>query len=283
VRSLAGLKRAWKTESTKLKDIFLDGLQGTALLRPLIQDLPYTPVGLDDVPLNDNTLPSGAKVTRCTLHCEAEGNFWQAMKDYAPLLGALVGGGAAAGCAIGGLFGAIGCVIGAIIGAIIGALAGGAAGAYLGANAAFNSDPGDVNGANAGDLPLGSLNENDQVVVFGTHVYDGFHEGWHEFHPLKAIIKAGDPKLQGTLPYVEWDPNWPDGVNGPKGLSSADMRQGLDSPAFNLVAQAAKYQWCGLLSEAFDPGTRHIQPQNRWTIHPQVDGCQPENQPPPIK
>ena len=27
-------------------------------------------------------------------------------------------------------------------------------------------------------------------MVYGTHVYDGFHEGWHEFHPLKAIIKT---------------------------------------------------------------------------------------------
>jgi hypothetical protein len=63
------------------------------------------------------------------------------------------------------------------------------------------------------------------------------------------------------------------------------MRQGSDSPAFNLAAQATKDQWCGLLSEAFDPGTRHIQgqPQNQWTIHPEVDGCQPENPPPTIK
>jgi hypothetical protein len=83
---LAGPSDDGKTESTKLNDIFLDGFQGSVLLRPLIHDLPYTPVGLDDVPLNDNTLPSSAKVTRCTLHCEAEGNFWQAMKDYAPLL-----------------------------------------------------------------------------------------------------------------------------------------------------------------------------------------------------
>jgi hypothetical protein len=98
---LAGPSDDGKTESTKLNDIFLDGFQGSVLLRPLIHDLPYTPVGLDDVPLNDNTLPSSAKLTRCTLHCEAEGNFWQAMKDYAPLLGALVGGGAAAGAAVG--------------------------------------------------------------------------------------------------------------------------------------------------------------------------------------
>src|SRR5215471_20638558 len=76
-------------------DIFLDGLQGSALLQPLIHDLPYNPVGLDEVPLFGFQGSPDTKVTRCTLHCEAEGNFWQAMKDYAPIQGVAVGAAAA--------------------------------------------------------------------------------------------------------------------------------------------------------------------------------------------
>jgi hypothetical protein len=286
-------------------DIFLDNFQGSALLQPgsppqaprpgaVLQDLQYLPVAWNDSTdmllqprgsTGANELPRTANVTRATLHCEAEGNFWQAMMDFSGLQGALVGigaavgagVGAAAGCAIGGLFGPIGCLIGAIIGFFLG-LAGGAAGAaYLGASAAFNSDPGDVNDANVGDTPLGSLGHGDQVVVYGTHVYDGFHEGWHEFHPLKAIIKY--PKIQLTTPYLEWDPNWDDAVNGPApyGLAATDMQQGLGSPAFQVAAQGIQLNWCSFLSEAFEIETVAAQklPENDWTIHPLVDGCQP--------
>src|SRR5262249_43438241 len=111
------------TEANPENDLYLDNFQGSFLLKPVITDLPYD-------------------LTISRLHCEAEGNFWQAMKDFAPIMGAAVGvgaglgaaGGAALGCAIGGFLGALGCLIGAIIGAILGALGGGAAGAYLGAN-----------------------------------------------------------------------------------------------------------------------------------------------------
>src|SRR5262245_12017716 len=244
----AGPSLDGKTESTPENDIFLDNFQGTALLEPQITDLPYTPVAITDTTVTDG-LPDSTMMTRSTLHCEAEGNFWAEMKDTAALQGVAVGvgaaagaaGGAALGCAIGGLFGPIGCLIGAIIGFIAGLLAGGAAGAYLAANAAFNSDPGDVNDANVGDLPLGDLKDEDRVVVFGTHVYDGFHTGWHEIHPLKAIIKfsAGDPLLKSVNPYVEWNPNATSGIGS---LSLSDVQRGLASPAFNAAARAVKDQ-----------------------------------------
>jgi hypothetical protein len=258
-------------------DIFLDGLQGSALLQPLIQDLPYYPVGLDEVPLFDFMGSPDVKVTRCTLHCEAEGNFWQAMKDYAMLQGTAVGvgaaGGAAAGCALGSIFGPIGCLIGAILGAILG----GGAAAYIGANAAFNSDLGNYDDANVGDLPLGRLKQDDLVVVYGTHVYDGFHEGWHEFHPLKAIMKFTDYNILGAVQYLEWDPKFPDGKELPRGLTVTDMTQGMNSTAFAALAKQIRDQWCAAIGESFKPGTRDNQKkqENRWTIHPLVDGCQP--------
>ena len=152
-------------------------------------------------------------------------------------------------------------MIATIVGAIAGGLGGAATGGYLAASAAFNSDPGDVNDANVGDDPLGPLADKDQVVVFGTHVYDGFHTGWHEFHPLKAIIRASDPKLAiFGLPYVEWDPSSSSGI-GSAGLTADDVHKGLASPAFVTAATNMKNAWCQLLTEAFTPATIHTQGQ----------------------
>ncbi len=271
-----------KTEQTKSNDIFLDGLQGSTLIRPTLQDLPYNPVEIGTTPVHGFNEKENGLVSRCALHCEAEGNFWQAMRDYAPLLGTAVGvgaaAGAAAGCALGGFFGPIGCIIGAIVGAIAGAI--GAAG--VGANTAFHSDPGDYNDANVGDTPLGRLAPNDMVVVYGTHVYDGFHEGWHEFHPLKAVMRFNDMFVFGRHQYLEWDPDFPDSGLPPTGLSADDMRRGLDSPAFKAAAQAVRDQWCIAISQRFDPAIRQNQekPEHRWTAHPAVDGCRPNESPP---
>jgi hypothetical protein len=270
-----------KTEMHPGNDLYLDKFQGTELLQPAIADLPYD-------------------LTRSRLHCEAEGNFWQAMKDFAAILGAAVGvgaglgaaGGAALGCAIGALFGGIGCIIGAIIGAILGALLGGGAAAYIGANAAFNSDPGNVEDANVGDRALGPITEGDKVVVYGQHVYDGFHEGWHEFHPLMAVMKL-DPTESGR--YLEWNPDFPDDGTLPsdsddmdpsiKGLTPDDMRHGLDSDKFRRRAVTLREQFCRLLQEAFETATLQTQtePAHRWTIHPAVDGCADSEPPPPIR
>jgi len=320
------------TEQNPANDVFLDGFQGSALLQPgsptvapragaVLYDLTYDPVVLNDTtlkcPPQSNELARGNAqcffggstplpgttplFTRATLHCEAEGNFWAAMEASSGWQGVAAGGGAAAGaaagCAIGGWFGPIGCLLGFIIGLFLGA----AAGAYVAANAAFNSDPGDVNDANVGDTPLGPLSNEEKVVVYGTHVYDGFHEGWHEFHPLKAILKAPPPEtytnipslnviqinFSSATPYVEWDPTWtPANGTPPSGLTATDMRQGLASNAFTAAALAVKQTWCSLLGEAFDPGvlTTQEQPQNRWTIHPLVDGCLPAGgNPPPLQ
>jgi len=269
-------------------DIFTDNLQGAALVKPIFAhkpaqpiDLPYDHVPSEETPLKDE-LP-GAKISRSTLHCEAEGNFWQAMKDYAALQGAAVGAGAAAGaaagCALGSFFGPIGCLIGAIAGGLLG----GAGAAYVGANAAFNSDPGNFNDANVGDTPIDAINKDDLVVVFGTHVYDGFHEGWHEIHPLMAILKFNNLNIQGAIQYLEWDPNFPDSAEVPAGLTADDMRAGLSSPAFAAAAKKVRDQWCAAIGQPFAPGIRiaQLKAENRWTIHPLVDGCQPAGSPPP--
>jgi hypothetical protein len=303
------------TENFPMNDIYLDNFQGSALLQAgsasnairagsVNMDLPYQAIDWTqdaDAALADaksSELPRAALVTRAALHCEAEGNFWVAMKESAGWQGLAVGAGAAAGaaagagagCAIGGVFGFIGCAIGAVIGFILGLGAGGAAAAYIAANAAFNTTPGDVNDANVGDVPIGNLSDGEQVIVYGTHVYDGFHTGWHEFHPLMAVMRAPGPEIYQNIPslaveqitfvppYIEWNPNWVAGVDGPltSGLTDKDMQMGLESPSFTRVAKMVKDTWCSLLGDRFAPGTitSQLQTQNRWAVHPLVDGCE---------
>jgi len=278
--------------------IFDDGFQG-GLLRPradLLSELGYFEA--EDAPRTHDR----SKVAKKWLHCEAEGDFWVRMADLAAAMGLLGGAaavvtaggalaGAAAGCSWGGFFGPIGCIIGAIIGGIIGALVG-AGGSKLVIDAVlegiFETNPGDVDDANVGDEPLGPLVRGDKVVVFGEHVYDGLHEGWHEIHPLLAICKVASFKTtDGTEAsfYLEWDPSFPKGSTPPSHqfdlalpeLAEADMRAGLASDPFRKRATALRDRWCGLLSERFDEKVGQTQQglDQRWTVHPAVDGCKP--------
>ncbi|MEA2716271.1 MAG: hypothetical protein QOI99_588 [Actinomycetota bacterium] len=112
--------------------------------------------------------------------------------------------------------------------------------------------PGDVQGAPS------ELHTNDPTTSFGadllyvqgTWVFDSFHEGWNEIHPIKKCTAIG-----------KWDGAWP-----------------ADIPAV-----------VGRLDDGFadarDPATigRQQEPTHRWEIHPLVDGCgnYPPAAPPP--
>lgn len=288
-----------KLDAHPKNDVYTDpdGCQGSELMRPSITDLSYD-------------------TKRSWLHVEAEGDFWVRMAELAFWLGLLVGlltaatvgaaigggiAGAAIGCAIGAVFFGIGCLIGAIIGAIIGAALGAAVVGGIGyliikgiLDAIFAADPGDIEDANIGDRRLGPIRAGDKVALVGEHVYDGFHEGWHEMHPLMAIVKLGDEKMGKEAPfYLEWNPDFQDSDPVPGDLPSMpsspaddvtqltpdDMRQGLDSAKFLRRALWLRKHWCGLLTEAFDPAVGETQQGlvHRWTIHPRVDGCRPGN------
>ena len=173
--------------------------------------------------------------------------------------------------------GPVGCAIGAIVGGLIGALAGGGA-AALGSKAVieavlqsmFDEDPGEIDDANVGDLPPGGYKDGDHVVVFGEHVYDGFHEGWHEMHPLLAIKKVSDESG-----FLTWNPDFSN--TPPAGLTQEDMKRGMSSPAFADRVKAYVERECRGIQDAHAPATRQQQQklENRWSIHPLVDGCEP--------
>lgn len=285
-------------------DLYLDGFQGQEFLRPrddLDADLGY----------NTEQLAPNEFHTASRLHCEAEGDFWVRISDLASALGLLLslltlvtvgataggaGAGAAIGCEIGSVFGPLGCIIGAILGAILGGLLAGGVAAGLSyllvsaiLQAIFDADPGDVEDANVGDKALEPITEGDRVVLRGEHVYDGFHQGWHEFHPLLTVIKLGEESPY----YLQWDPTFGDGSPLPVDLPGmpstqadditkltvADMRSGLDSAKFRRRAVWLRDRWCAMLREASSAEVQQKQQSlgERWTIHPAVDGCQPDS------
>jgi hypothetical protein len=87
----------------------------------------------------------------------------------------------------------------------------------------------------------------DLAYVFGRWVYDSFHDGWNELHPLHYMIKIGTA-TQGDLGKG----NWPDGM-GDKQHRLEDAFAQINTPA----AAAAQ-----------------AEPQNQWVMHPLLDGCQ---------
>ena len=114
-------------------------------------------------------------------------------------------------------FGPIGCAIGAALGAVLGGAAGAAAGGaatYFGIikpilQDIFDAGPRNVESANVGDKALGPIQMGDKVAVMGEHVYDGYHDGWNEFHPLMAVVKIDKSGGVGPGYYLEWQPSLP--------------------------------------------------------------------------
>jgi hypothetical protein len=270
----------------------VDGFQGQELLA---QD-----------PILKKELGYGDGQETYELHCEAEGDFWVKMAEWAAALaflvtlvlaavlvatvaiigaaGPAVGAAAAAGCAILAWLGPVGCFLGALLGALLAlALAGAAEAAVLfiaykaleaAVSAIFDANKGNVEDANVGDRSLGPIRSGDRVVVFGLHVYDGYHAGWNELHPLKAVAKLHPTEVEN---YLEWDPNFVLGATKrADGLTEDDIRHGLSKDAFRARVNVLKDAWCRGIRETFDETVRKRQqsPSHRWTAHPAVDGCQ---------
>jgi hypothetical protein len=89
----------------------------------------------------------------------------------------------------------------------------------------------------------------DLLVIKGDWVYDSFHDGWNEIHPILQAQRVGT-----------WQGSW-----------------GFD-------AATARDAWCRALEDADSPGTRQdqLKRENQWEVHPVVDGCKPEGQGEPI-
>lgn len=264
-------------ESHPANDLQLGNPQGVALMRSVLgvtKALGYS------------------KTEELYVHCEAEGDFWVRMNDLASAIAALAGVGAvataagalagvaaaAAICAAAGLFWLICFIVAVIVIAICTAIP--AALTYVALKAAlqgvYDANPGDVEDTHIGDRPKDPIVQGDRVAVFGTHVYDGFHDGWNEIHPLKLVMRI--PREEWAW-YLQWDPgdltlNDVDPAGGAP-LTPDDLMRGLESDAFRRRTIWLKDRWCELISEAFSDPVHTSQGlrSQQWTIHPQVDGC----------
>jgi hypothetical protein len=128
----------------------------------------------------------------------------------------------------------------------------------------------------AGEIAVG-----DSIVVSGRWDWDAGHSGWDEFHPVRTIQKIDiPPELDGPGAdpvafkdfrdmvcrlVTEAPPNFGDPGKHPNSVQVGSMTPG----------QQATF-------------TEQEKPENGWTIHPLVDGCEPagdggDDEPPVIK
>ena len=189
------------------------------------------------------------------LHCEFEGGgVYDLMISFLAALGyntvALVA--ATIICAI-PVIGWLAClIISLVFAAITAALV------ALGLSNALNdkANPNDVGSH------LGQLEQlKDLLVVQGTWTYNSAHSGWNEIHPIKQCQRIGS-----------WTGFW------------GDQFVTLPAGAPDDVQTYVKFS-CDAITKANAPFTAAEQekPQNQWQIHPLIDGCDPQSQPPPAE
>src|SRR5689334_20348919 len=115
----------------------------------------------------------------------------------------------------------------------------------------------------------------DKVAVMGEHVYDGYHDGWNEFHPLMAVVKIDKSGGVGPGYYLEWQPSLPQKPPPPPPgeaitLTKEDMKQRLNSDDFGKRCKHLQDTWCRMLSDAFTRQTTSVgsamdgSPYGRW-------------------
>lgn len=192
------------------------------------------------------------EVDTAVLHCEFEGAgvyiLYEACKVALPLAIAATAAFVAsvAFCWI-PIIGWIACAVGATIAWILATAAIATALGGVIAGAADRARPTDV------DATLGELHTNDftgfgadLLFIKGEWVYDSFHSGWNEIHPVRHCQRIGRWAGQWEWDITSEVDHWDEAVGG------------ASSPL--TVANQA-------------------QPENQWSIHPVIDGCRPRGVP----
>lgn len=224
-------------------------ISADGLLGELIKEQGATKnVGLGFVGYQSRSCDTDPKTE--VLHCEFEGAgmyiFYQWLKV---LLGLLTAAAVASWLCYVPVIGWIACAIatGLAIVALIGI--------FTSIGHAMNdaASPSDVNPDLGGSLSTNGCTGRgaDLLVVSGEWIYDSLHDGWNEIHPVRHAQKISNTGWEGTWPF--------------------DARRARD-------------RWCDAIDDSRDPVTRGNQkkPENRWQLHPLIDGCAPEIEQPPI-
>lgn len=212
------------------------------------------------------------------LHCEWEGGGMYKLLQTLYALFAIAAA-AAIVCAI-PVFGWIVCAILLVVAAVV---------SVAGVVAALNDtgtpaviDP--ETGKTTNELHSGQ----DILFVRGDWVYDSAHEGWNEIHPIKKCYLLGTAKYESD-DKVDWD-----AAIGKYLVSRGRWRFDPKDPKRRTFFKddgrpkaedwtAWVKSWCDADNKASSAITLHNQgrPENKWVIHPVIDGCRPAPEPDP--
>jgi hypothetical protein len=121
-------------------------------------------------------------------------------------------------------------------------------------------------GSNDNRSFAGDLAKGDLVLIRGRWVYDAGHAGWNELHAVKHVQKLNTPSDCDWAGFDDVYKRWCDRVSETPPHTPA----GGAKPAGMTPEQTAVYD-------------AQARPENRWILHPAVDGCtpgEPEPEPP---
>ncbi len=114
---------------------------------------------------------------------------------------------------------------------------------------------------NRDELNAGELAEGDMILVRGIWTYDAGHSGYNEMHPILYLQKL-DPSFgfTNTKSFGKVYQTW----CRMTGETPPGVPEGEPIPAMTPEQKGT-----------FDSQRR---PENRWIIHPWIDGCEPEEE-----
>jgi hypothetical protein len=105
----------------------------------------------------------------------------------------------------------------------------------------------------------GTINIKDWLVVGGRWAYDGGHSGWNEIHATRLVYKA-EYVSSVAAQFEDFHKRWCEQL--------CKIPQ-VDSTGASLTGQP-------LTPEQKQTYDNQQKPENEWILHPEVDGCAPE-------
>jgi len=113
----------------------------------------------------------------------------------------------------------------------------------------------------------GSLRRGEGVVIMGRWVYDAGHTGWNEIHAVKSVQKVTDPAVFEAATFENLQSRWCPLV--------------FQAPPLHTLTTGEVTP--DVTPEQAGVADNQRKPENRWILHPLIDGCEPDEAPPVIR
>jgi hypothetical protein len=105
----------------------------------------------------------------------------------------------------------------------------------------------------------GTVNSKDKVIVRGRWAYDGGHTGWSEIHATRIVQKVEN--IPNDLKaFEDFRERWCERLSEVPHVAPVSVHP-VDQPPLTPPQQTV-----------YD---NQQKPENQWTLHPEVDGCEP--------